>query len=62
MCPLCATAASLTAATATATTAVIATWSLDLSQVIMARFEALVKWFLWSIGVQSGSKGAQDEE
>lgn len=48
MCALCTTTAALTAVTATATTTAIATWSLDLGQSIIARFQALLKWLLWS--------------
>jgi len=62
MCPLCTTTAALTAITATATTTVIATWSLDLGQMIMARFEALLNWLLWSFDVRLVSTGVQHEE
>jgi hypothetical protein len=46
MCPLCATSTALTAAAATTTATAVATLGLDLSRLLVARFEALKEWFL----------------
>jgi hypothetical protein len=62
MCPLCATSAVLTAAAAATTAIAIGTLSFDLSQVFIARCEAIRDWFLRYL--ESGkrnSRGVQDE-
>jgi hypothetical protein len=58
MCPLCATTAALTAAMATVASTAIATWGLDLGELIMARCKSLIDWLLRSFGMGSSSKGA----
>jgi hypothetical protein len=46
MCPLCATSAVLTAAAATSTATAIGTLGFDLSQLFVARWEAIKEWIL----------------
>jgi hypothetical protein len=62
MCPLCTTTAVLTAATATTSASVIAAWGIDLSEPILARWQALKRWLLRQLRHESNTTvGARNE-
>jgi hypothetical protein len=55
MCPLCTTTAALTAVTATTSASVIAAWGIDLSEPIIARWQALKRWLLRQLANDSNT-------